>query len=717
MADSFVVEWTQTWDSTHGSDAMLAIAAVGSNYYLSGFNFDSGGVFIVSLLQANTGALKDYIKFPALIETIGRNLSAVSADLQTLYIAASDRRGGAGKGCVHAIDLRTLELKWSLPFDAGVTAICSDVPGSLYVGFGETKGVIRLDAGTGAFLGSAPSPDRVYSLATTSNPAALLVGRPSRASALDLGTLATLWDTSLSGECTSTADLFEVNIAGGVTVNQCYAGGNGQVWMLDAANGAVQKTQDLGVGQHPVFFAMDGEFKSIYAGCYANVFSLNALDVAILWRQLLVPEAKITTTGMRLVSSFDDLFVSAVGNIFQLTVAGEILRSTPVTFNVNASPSGALGLAVSSSSGTIVCCDLNQSYGLLRRPVFPRTRAWMTALRRRIGNVPLRNVAMPGTHDSGSYAINAFSPAGLDAPPPLPEIYAALKSLGYVLPQTAIGAVIANWSVAQGWAFGEQLKRGVRYLDLRLQADGGKYNFVHGLVSAPLGDLVAQVADFYARKEYEDEVVILHFNHFYNFSSPSDYEAVAGALQKGLGSLLIPPTVGADVTLNDIWKTSGRVIVIFDAAVGDGYDFIWSSSAISSPWPNTTSVDMLKGILYTNLVTHRGASNFLVLQGVLTPDGGMIAKGFIPFSSNPGSLWDLGVMVNPQLMKWIVEWSHLSPINIVICDWMNDFAIENIVGLNSAAASPHMMLSEIHSSAVERHVMAAYAKVVGGSGG
>lgn len=55
-----------------------------------------------------------------------------------------------------------------------------------------------------------------------------------------------------------------------------------------------------------------------------------------------------------------------------------------------------------------------------------------------------------------------------------------------------------------------------------------------------------------------------------------------------------------------------------------------------------------------------------VLQGILTPDGGMIAKGRI--GAGPGSIKRLAAKVTPAVTGWVQGWAARG-INIVIVDW------------------------------------------------
>jgi len=65
---------------------------------------------------------------------------------------------------------------------------------------------------------------------------------------------------------------------------------------------------------------------------------------------------------------------------------------------------------------------------------------------------------------------------------------------------------------------------------------------------------------------------------------------------------------------------------------------------------------------------------FFVLQGVLTPDGEMIKKGFLP--DHWHSLEDVAKDTTPKVVGWIKDlWANQN-LNIVIVDW---FEVSNYV--------------------------------------
>lgn len=135
---------------------------------------------------------------------------------------------------------------------------------------------------------------------------------------------------------------------------------------------------------------------------------------------------------------------------------------------------------------------------------------WMALMSRHIGEKPLRQIRIPGSHDSGTYNITSESPIGMDASP-LAE------------PGKTIDAV-APWAKAQGLNFLEQLNAGIRYLDLRVQDGECGYEITHSMISVGLNQLFEQLEEFYANWGNVNEIIILDFQSLFGFASKADTE-------------------------------------------------------------------------------------------------------------------------------------------------------------------------------------------------
>jgi hypothetical protein len=295
---------------------------------------------------------------------------------------------------------------------------------------------------------------------------------------------------------------------------------------------------------------------------------------------------------------------------------------------------------------------------------------WMSDMASKVGGRKLKEVALPGTHDSGTYGISANSDFSPDNPNGAKDfIKKYLESVPYLdLPAKK---VFAGWAKSQGKNITDQLEAGIRYLDLRVsRRSGNDMYIVHGMYAENVNVVIDAVHTFVTNND--KEIVILDFNHFYEMTTDS-HNALVSKLISTFGDILAPRSFTVDATVNDLWAKRQRVIVLYgngDAVTANAQ--LWSQSSISSPWPNKTDTSSLKNALEGELPNKR--DTFFVLQGVLTPDGEMIKKGFIP--GHWHSLEDVAKDTTPKVVGWIKDlWANQN-LNIVIVDW---FEVSNYV--------------------------------------
>ncbi|KAF8315862.1 PLC-like phosphodiesterase [Clavulina sp. PMI_390] len=591
----------------------------------------------------------------------------LSHDRQVLLVGTDGFAWG-----LNASDLST-RWKLSLPgCGDNMTNLCSAGEN----GWAGSDGyVYRFDVNTGAYHGRNDLKDmgnHEVRIDMCGGGQTLAVGTNGWVWGLDPYSLDTKWKTSLPG-CG-----FGVTSVEGAR-SDCYAACNGYLYKLDAYSGNVESRNDMdGVDKREVRLEYHPDWDRLFVGTNGWGLSMDGGNLRERWRVSL-PGSGFSVTSV--AAGKDKIYFANNGYVFTIDQDGNVVSRNDLP---------GLGqfetrLAVSLGSEERVIAGIN-GYACCLAPIGGIPHGpWMGALAHVIGSKKLREVAIPGTHDSGTYAITSGSEVGRDSP----DWMRAIDKLG--LPGEVLRAVMANWAVSQPVNFVEQLESGIRYLDLRVQSN--PLAFVHGLVSAPVQELVEQLRDYLNTAGNEKEVVLLDFNHFYGMSA-SDHEELVGMLRSYLGDKLVPASTSWDVTMNELWSTSHRVIVFYDDSHSvNKNDFLWSQGAISSPWPNVQSADDLKARLDRELPnTDRG---FFVLQGVVTPDGDMIAAGigkevlswFWPFTKKgPESLQAVASMVTPQLIGWLFNWQSQRPnMNVVICDWGHSYPtfVDTVVWMNT----------------------------------
>ncbi|KAL7065567.1 hypothetical protein AAHC03_05508 [Spirometra sp. Aus1] len=318
---------------------------------------------------------------------------------------------------------------------------------------------------------------------------------------------------------------------------------------------------------------------------------------------------------------------------------------------------------VNSEKALIQC--LNPSYGHPVPPEWNRVdlRTWMSTLPENIRKRQLCDLALPGTHNSGSYAISETSDISPDmAFQPLLLLFA-----DYVKP------LITQWAVTQETNFTTQLYGGIRYFDMRiairptenkpLTGTSHKFYLVHGqYASSAVEELLAIRSFLY---NHPKEVIIVDFQHFYEMSSVQvqEFERI---VEKIFGNMLIPYQK-AIPSLSDVWERGQQLLAISRQKRYPLGSHVWPRASISQPWANTIDPQTLAKFLddyYRPRARER--NRFFVHQGILNTN-------IDHFLSNPDTtLKELAKEANTVVDKWLTHPPKVSGpggVNIVITDF------------------------------------------------
>ena len=284
----------------------------------------------------------------------------------------------------------------------------------------------------------------------------------------------------------------------------------------------------------------------------------------------------------------------------------------------------------------------------------------MAQMENKLKNLTLRQVAYPGTHDSGTFGITENS----DFSPDAPDFVKKIQNIPFIGQE--VKKIVSGWARAQGNDWATQLNDGIRYLDIRtcLNTSDNKLYIVHGMYGGLVDDMISAVAQFITANP--KEIILLDFNHFYAMTNTA-HQSLVNKLISTFGSKIIPSSVGVTGKVSDVWNNGQQVIIFYDdSTMVSSHPELWPESTISSPWPNVTTVDDLKTKLDAE-VANIPQNQFFVLQGILTEDGKIIAEGFIP--GFPSTLEEYEKDTSPAVLGWIQsDWSSVG-LNIVILDW------------------------------------------------
>jgi hypothetical protein len=308
---------------------------------------------------------------------------------------------------------------------------------------------------------------------------------------------------------------------------------------------------------------------------------------------------------------------------------------------------------------------------------------WMADMTQQIGDVPLCRVALPGTHDSGTYPMTTRS--ALD---PYNEgaRLRVVKSADSVAQQreTSASPLILRWSKAQDLSITDQLHAGIRYLDLRVSLVDSTYVLGHVLICGTLDDALQQVLMFTQR--YPSELIIVDVNHAYGMETTESQVDLINFIAGILDGRLVqgPPTVGPNNTVNEILHhdpvDKARVILLFAssaAVAASGRSDVWCSEAENFPpcessqiislWPDQPTAS---GVLeHIRSQPERDLNRFYVSQGQITPSEELMDDVGLGRSSHRGSLREAAELSNPGVLAMAArEWQGTGA-NIIILDF------------------------------------------------
>jgi len=168
---------------------------------------------------------------------------------------------------------------------------------------------------------------------------------------------------------------------------------------------------------------------------------------------------------------------------------------------------------------------------------------------------PIRNVVIPGTHESGSYGISWISAAE----PGERTSYATSKPL------------VATWAKTQFLNVYQQLEHGIRYLDLRIAFDDKQRAVIaHGLVSTSLNTVLKDIRKFSIA--HPKEIILLRYTLSSDYTSSlpdggtSETSRATQLITQYFGSQIL--NFSQDATFNDFWSQNKSIMIFIDSYNG-----------------------------------------------------------------------------------------------------------------------------------------------------
>lgn len=312
--------------------------------------------------------------------------------------------------------------------------------------------------------------------------------------------------------------------------------------------------------------------------------------------------------------------------------------------------------------------------------------------------LPVNQIIMPGSHDCG------MNPTVVGVPGPdywdvrsFPKFKIGSKALSF----------LSHWTITQKETTAAQLKLGSRYLDLRVapmvnhslcggyQVQETNLYTLHTVYGESIENIFLSCKSFL--KKNRKEVLILHFQHFYEMTEPS-YRFLRALILHYFGEWLVPRTYPVSTPLKTLQEENKRVFILLgsdhqryrDPLPPKPFfqdDVFWEESkTLSSHWANTTSKRLLQSFSDKEIQNHRKSPTLWVLQEVLTPDISTmvryITKSFFDRDKATLATYERPLL-HKQLPQWIAKWKseHL-PLNIIMTDFLDDAIAQKIIGAN-----------------------------------
>ena len=314
---------------------------------------------------------------------------------------------------------------------------------------------------------------------------------------------------------------------------------------------------------------------------------------------------------------------------------------------------------------------------------------WMSDNAALLGKKQLNEIALPGAHDAGTFAIETSKNSGIGIGSGDGVSSPDNKQIKRIL---SFGSVFSDWAKTQERTTKEMLNDGIRYFDIRVCVDDkGVLMTCHGLYGASLESILDDVKSFTDKNPRE--LVLLGFNHFwerkYQIERGRKQGEIEGLTRESWAKLLDSVKTKFDGKLVNYkeftpaskfselqkLKKGNQIIALFDSPDAPDDVFIWKQME-ENTWVEGWDIDDFKSDtlkVLQNAQAKRYADKFYAVRSSVTPDdnGELIGMGFLS-DVYPNSASELADMTNPIALGWIKnEWAGKYPVNLIWADFYN----------------------------------------------
>nr|CAB3264931.1 PI-PLC X domain-containing protein 2-like [Phallusia mammillata] len=284
---------------------------------------------------------------------------------------------------------------------------------------------------------------------------------------------------------------------------------------------------------------------------------------------------------------------------------------------------------------------------------------WMKNLSEAQKQLPISQLAIPGSHDSGAFYLDRNGPLSPGEEP----MFQFVKPAVY------------NWSITQSLDFEGQLNIGIRYFDLRIapHPETQELCVVHALFGNEIKPVLYEIKSFL--HHHPSEVVILDFNHLLGFTEESNSKLIS-MITDCFGAKLAGRRNSFDATsLSSLLKAGKQVIVFYAKETTN--EFLWSEKLICNPWPNVQTTGELVKCLDSGIAEKTQGACY-VSQGVLTP----VLKTCLFHLMATLKSWENDCGLYNGILEWINKPDVAKQINIVFTDFVDEQFVQTVIKCN-----------------------------------
>ncbi|XP_067002810.2 PI-PLC X domain-containing protein 2 [Anabrus simplex] len=296
---------------------------------------------------------------------------------------------------------------------------------------------------------------------------------------------------------------------------------------------------------------------------------------------------------------------------------------------------------------------------------------WMSCLPEEIcRSVPIIHLAIPGSHVSASYTIDMGSAVS-------PDCQTLVTTVG-----SLIKPLLLKWAVTQSSSIAEQLRTGVRYLDLRVAScpKGKQIHVVHGLYGGQIYDILIEV-DMFLRS-HKHEMVIVDFQRFYKFS-PTNHTQLRETVKGIFGNKLCPlPTCLFNLTLSSMREQGYQAVVIYreqNLMPKDDTELLWPSRSWLVYRPISVDASTMLRELERDVARRPSGAQGYISVCAITPNSTFMQKNVMSNHSD--------ACVKPcqsVIIPWIdIHRSGHARFNVLVTDFVDSIPFcETVIALN-----------------------------------